>query len=71
MEAQITKKVPYLLSCKRPQGYQASKSLYNLNMLMLDAATSRFDNVYAMSPEKQTLVHTVMNRSKIAEQIVA
>ena len=40
-------------------------------MLMLDAATQKFDNVYAMSPEKQTLVHSVMNRSRIAEKIVA
>lgn len=39
-------------------------------MVLLDAATQKFDNVYAMSPEKQTLVHTVMNRSRIAEQIV-
>lgn len=40
-------------------------------MIMLDAATCRFDNVYVMFSEKQTFVHTVMNRSHIAEQIVA
>ena len=37
---------------------------------MLDAATQKFDNVNALAPEKQTLVHTIMNRSRIAEKIV-
>jgi len=40
-------------------------------MIMLDAATCRFDNVYVMFSEKQTFVHTIMNRSRIAEKIVA
>ena len=49
----------------------SNNSNFNLNMIILDAATCSFDNMYVMFSEKQTFVHTVMNRSRIAEQIVA
>ncbi len=68
-------KIPYLQVRQHlnQNNYSAgtTKSNFNLNMIMLDAATCRFDNVYVMFSEKQTFVHTVLNRSKIAESIVA
>ena len=69
MEYQVIAKLPYLLGAKQ-QSHGTSKSSYNLSMIMLDAATQKFDNVNALAPEKQTLVHTIMNRSRIAEKIV-
>ena len=63
----IAKMPPYLVNHGNRQESANSKSSFNFNMVLLDAATQKFDNVYAMSPEKQTLVHTVMNRSRIAE----
>ena len=66
MEAQLVAKVPYLMM-QNVHRQAASKGMFNLNMVMLDAAVQKFDIVQAMFPEKQTLVHTVMNRSRIAE----
>ena len=48
-------KIPYLqVRQQLNQNYSAgnTKSNFNLNMIMLDAATCRFDNVYVMFSEK-------------------
>lgn len=55
---------------RRADYSSASKTNFSLSMIMLDAATGRFDNIYVMFSEKQTFVHTVMNRSRIAAMIV-
>lgn len=39
----------------------------NLMQILLDSSVCKYDNVNEMSPENQTLVHQVMNQSRIAE----
>ena len=56
MEKQMLERAPGGMAKNSQTVQYNSKSAFNLSMVLLDAATEKFDNVYAMSPEKQTLV---------------
>jgi len=52
IEAAVVQKIPQLSKLRTQHNFSASKSNFNLNMIVLDAATGRFDNVYVMFSEK-------------------